>query len=119
MLTLNAYAFHNHPRRDTRPYIRASITDFSVPKPKPYLLAAEHDPLAWSTGFVTFPPPAESPKSKQSQTKLRAEWLRAVRHARSSVPEWPAGADFTAAKAGVRGAPRAWGEFKKRSQSVG
>ena len=145
MLTLNAYAFHSHPRRDTRPYIRAYVTDElrplgplshslsrvrSVPGNTKYLLEAEHDPLGWPTGFVKFPDlPAELVKPK---SQFRADWLRAVCKEKKSVPGFSAGASAEqvaqAALASasssssngnsLRNSNSKWGKFGKRSSSV-
>lgn len=121
MLTLCAYSFHSHPRRDSRPYIRANIDTFQVPPKKEFFLKQSNPHAGTLTharalsvdGFriQRLDPVRPDTRSNEhlSRTILNGERFRRPstsnlnrdigREFKTTLnPAFPAGSDFTSVK---------------------
>ncbi|CAD7959623.1 unnamed protein product [Amoebophrya sp. A120] len=115
MLCMQAYVFHDHERRDTRPYIRANVETFAHPAARPNVLKQDNKPLTWKGSLVPIPDnkvesllkmtasTSGSASTSASSGKMsmgsdpghmfRNTWLKGMEKELRSIPPSPAGAD--------------------------
>eukprot|EP00392_Amoebophrya_sp_AT5.2_P003441 g3446.t1 len=111
---MQAYVFHDHERRDTRPYIRANVETFAHPAAKPNVLKKDNRPLTWKASLVPIPDnktllsTVSTQASTLSDKSFRKTWLTGVQKELRAVPPEPAGQD-----AGTKGGkPFGWKDMQ-------